>query len=31
MGKLIDLLLWLAVTLFSPKAGLNEIEDERGE
>jgi hypothetical protein len=28
MRKLLDVILWLIVTLFSPDAGLNEIEEE---
>jgi hypothetical protein len=30
MAKLLDVILWLIVTLFSPQAGLNEIEEENG-
>ena len=29
MSKLLDILLWVIITVFSPAAGLNEIEEER--
>jgi hypothetical protein len=29
MAKLLDVILWLIVTLFSPQAGLNEINNDK--
>ena len=28
MSKLLDMLLWIIITVFSPAEGLNEIEEE---
>lgn len=28
MGRILDLIVWVIVTLFSPDAGLNEIDEE---
>ena len=28
MNRLLDMLIWIVVTLFSPAAGLNESEEE---
>jgi len=29
MSKLLDVLVWIIITVFSPAEGLNEIEEER--
>jgi len=29
MGRLLDVLVWIIITVFSPAEGLNEIEEER--